>query len=85
MLFARARLNPRAPTTPTHYIRGLIIGYGLEILPINAEIAITAQSTLFTHGDPADRLIAATAIVHKTPLLTSDEKLRAVPGLETIW
>jgi PIN domain nuclease of toxin-antitoxin system len=85
MLFARARLNPRAPTTPTHYIRDLIIGYGLEVLPIEAEIAVTAQSTRFTHGNPADRLIGATAIVRKAPLLTMDEKLRAVPGLETIW
>ena len=49
------------------------------------DIAVTAQSTMFTHGDPADRLIGATAIVHRAPLLTIDEKLRAVPGLETIW
>jgi PIN domain nuclease of toxin-antitoxin system len=85
MLFARGRLNPRAPTTPAHYIRDLLIGYGLEVLPIEADIAVTAQSDLFTHGDPADRLIGATAIVHRVPLLTIDEKLQAVPGLKTIW
>jgi PIN domain nuclease of toxin-antitoxin system len=85
MLFVRGRLNPQAATTPSNYIRDLIIGYGLEIVPIDADIAVTAQSSKFPHGDPADRIIGATAIIHKVPLLTLDEKLRSVPGLSTIW
>ena len=85
MLFARGRLNAQAPTTPTEYIRDLIVGYGMEILPITPDIAVTAQAHSFAHGDPADRLIGATAMVHKAPLLTIDDKLRAIPGLETIW
>lgn len=84
MLFFRCRLNPRALMTPTDYIRDLIVGYGIEVLPITADIAVTAQSSLFVHGDPADRLIGATAMVHRAPLLTIDEQLRSVPGLETI-
>jgi PIN domain len=36
------------------------------------------SSTLITnHFDPADRIIAATAIQHKTALVTCDKKLRA--------
>lgn len=85
MLFARGRLNPRAKTTPRDYIDDLILGYGLEVLPITADVAATAQSALFEHGDPADRLIGASAIVHGVPLLTRDEKLRLIPSLETIW
>ena len=37
------------------------------------------------HGDPGDRLIAATALQLALPLVTADTKLRAMPGLKTIW
>ncbi len=36
-------------------------------------------------GDPADRMIAATALVRRVPLVTADEKLRAIDSLNTIW
>jgi PIN domain nuclease of toxin-antitoxin system len=36
-------------------------------------------------GDPADRLIAATALLRAVPLVTYDEKLRDVQHLPTIW
>jgi PIN domain nuclease of toxin-antitoxin system len=37
------------------------------------------------HGDPGDRLIAATALQLALPLVTADARLRALPGLRTIW
>jgi PIN domain nuclease of toxin-antitoxin system len=40
------------------------------------EIALLVAGELDTlHGDPADRFIAATAIVHDATLVTADEKL----------
>lgn len=36
-------------------------------------------------GDPADRMIAATALVLGVPLVTHDEKLRGIEYLKTIW
>jgi PIN domain nuclease of toxin-antitoxin system len=36
-------------------------------------------------GDPADRIIAATAIVLQAKLVTADKGLAAIPGLETVW
>jgi PIN domain nuclease of toxin-antitoxin system len=36
-------------------------------------------------GDPADRMIAATAILRGAPLVTQDEKLRSWAPLKTIW
>jgi PIN domain nuclease of toxin-antitoxin system len=85
MLFDRGRLNSQAVTTPKAYIDDLITGYGLKVLPITVEIAVIAQGAQFVHGDPADRLIAATVIQHKALLLSKDEKLRGLPGLETLW
>ncbi|WP_304054346.1 hypothetical protein [Nitrosomonas communis] len=37
---------------------------GLKILPLTPAIAGLAESSIVNHGDPADRLIAATAIAH---------------------
>ena len=50
---------------------------GFSLAPINADIALAAAalSTDFP-GDPADRLIAATAKVLDAPLVTADRKIR---------
>lgn len=39
----------------------------------------------FPHADPADRIIAATALSLGSALVTRDDKLRNYPHLQTIW
>jgi PIN domain nuclease of toxin-antitoxin system len=39
----------------------------------------------FPHADPADRIIAATALSLGAALVTKDERLRKYPHLKTIW
>lgn len=73
------------PVPTERYLKDLVLGLELEILPINVEIASLAQSPRFRHGDPADRLIGATALVHRTPLVSKDQKLGKVEGLSLIW
>jgi PIN domain nuclease of toxin-antitoxin system len=36
-------------------------------------------------GDPADRVIVATALVESAALVTRDRKIRKYAGLETVW
>lgn len=58
--------------------------YRLE--PITDDIAERAgQFDDAFPGDPADRLIAATALVRNARLVTYDDRLRAVQSLRTIW
>lgn len=58
----------------------------LHLEPVSADIAAVAGDFPEPmHGDPADRLIAATAVVLGMPLVTGDERLRANPSLRTIW
>jgi PIN domain nuclease of toxin-antitoxin system len=65
----------------------------MEVLPVTHEIAIRAAFLDWTvagrlHRDPCDRHIVATAIEHRLPLLTIDEKMHAltgVRGLRVIW
>lgn len=57
-----------------------------RIEPLSDEVAERAGQLGDTFpGDPADRMIAATALLSDVPLVTHDEKLRGVDYLKTIW
>jgi PIN domain nuclease of toxin-antitoxin system len=54
--------------------------------PITPEIAAFAvQLPSSFPKDPADRLIAATAMVEGAPLVTADERIRQAKVVRTIW
>ena len=54
--------------------------------PITPEIAAFAvQLPSGFPKDPADRLIAATAMVEGAPLVTADERIRRAKVVQTIW
>jgi PIN domain nuclease of toxin-antitoxin system len=58
----------------------------INLQPVSPEIALAAGD--FDEpfpGDPADRLIAATAWVAGAKLVTADERLRSVSMIETVW
>jgi PIN domain nuclease of toxin-antitoxin system len=58
----------------------------LRLEPVTPDIAALAgRFGEELHGDPGDRLIAATAISLALPLLSADRRLQAVAGLRTIW
>jgi PIN domain nuclease of toxin-antitoxin system len=83
MLFSAKRLV--MPVAPEDYMHDLVIGLELEVFAITPQIAVISQSEIFTHKDPADRLIAATALYHKADLISADKKLRSIPKLRVIW
>jgi PIN domain nuclease of toxin-antitoxin system len=56
-------------------LRTKLLGLGLRELPLTGEIAILAAELEGLHGEPADRIIAATAIAHDATLMTADDKL----------
>ena len=47
----------------------------VTLAPLTAEISTTSCQLPDFHGDPADRIIVATAIVLGIPLITADEKI----------
>lgn len=57
----------------------------VRVLPITPAIAALAQSDMFSHGDPANRLIGATALQQRASLISADERLRRIRELEVIW
>ncbi len=83
MLISRKRLDPVMDAR--QFLDDLISSRRLRVLPITPEIAVLSQSDMFSHGDPADRLIAATARLYQSPLVTSDTQLRKLKEVATIW
>ena len=83
MLVAKDRLDPGAELT--QFLHDMIQSRGLSVLPITPEIAALAQSAQFSHGDPADRIISATALYHKAKLVSADARLRKLKTLEVVW
>ncbi|MDT0496878.1 type II toxin-antitoxin system VapC family toxin [Algiphilus sp. W345] len=58
----------------------------LRFEPVTADIAqLAGEFDETMHGDPADRLIAATAACLNAPLVTADEKLRSYNKIKTLW
>lgn len=58
----------------------------LKLEPVTADIAQragTLESSL--PGDPADRIIVATAMQLQARLLTADDRLRESQPVETVW
>ena len=51
---------------------------------LTRQVAIESRRVQLVHDDPADRLIAASAIVHDLVLVTADERLLEAPGLRTL-
>jgi len=58
----------------------------VKFAPVTNSIAVRAVQLPGTlHADPADRIIAATAMINGSVLVTKDEKLANYPFLETLW
>ncbi len=85
LLFRKSRLVLPPQHTSASYMDDIVTSLELQILSITPAIAALAESGIIPHGDPGDRLIAATAIAHQAPLITADKKLHSIPGLRCIW
>jgi PIN domain nuclease of toxin-antitoxin system len=72
MLTAKRRL--RALKSAGEY-RSRILATGVQELPLTGDICVLAGELENLHADPADRLIAASAIAHDATLVTADERL----------
>lgn len=91
-LAAKGRLTLNL--TPHAILRGLENDPRFTLVPLSPQMAVTTFDLYSAgfHGDPADRMIYATALQLRLPLATADQKIRdfaaAAPGhlkVECIW
>ena len=75
MLASKERLQLDTPLT--HWLPTAAAPEIVTVLPLNTDVilALDALPTGF-HGDPADRIIVATARAHGLPLATRDGNIR---------
>ena len=58
----------------------------VELMPISPAIAIGAAGLPSAFpGDPADRLIVATALDQRVAIVTRDARIRRFAGVATVW
>lgn len=84
MLVQKGRLDPGAAVL--EFLQTALAFRELEVLGITPEIAaLSASLPSVRHHDPADRLIAATAVRYGASLVTADDRLRSAEGISTVW
>lgn len=52
-----------------------LLKQGVQELRVTGDIGILASGFSKFHGDPADRLVAATALQHSATLVTADQRI----------
>lgn len=72
MLVEKQRLTIK---TELEVWRAELLQTGLLEIPLRGTTAICAGQLRLFHGDPADRLLVATAIENAATLMTADEKI----------
>ena len=72
------------PENPSFFIPQVIQALSLTPLAIGFETAIAAATLPFIHRDPFDRLLAATAMQEKVPILGKD-RIMTEYGVEIFW
>ena len=83
-LAARGRISLDRP--PLQWMHDALALPRVDLLALTPAVAVKAAElpALFP-GDPADRLIAATAILDSALLITKDERMRESPTVRTAW
>ena len=68
---------------PEEYL-SLLLGAGVQALPVSVEHALAVAGLPWHHRDPFDRMLVAQASVEQATLVSSDDALRAY-GVAVIW
>lgn len=83
MLASRGRIT--LDRDPVAWMEDALAAERLELLPLTPAVAAASAVLADFHGDPADRLIVATALTHGATLLTRDERIRQSGAVKTVW
>lgn len=83
-MLVTGEIRPRG--TPVEWLREFVTTSGVAVRELTVEIAaVAAHLPSSFPSDPFDRVIAATAIVERLPLVTSDTRIQESRVVRTIW
>ena len=84
MLIKKGRVQ--IDITAASFINLFLQSRNISVIAISPEIAeLSANFETGINKDPADRIIAATAIIHSARLVTADKILLAAEMVDTLW
>ena len=84
MLVKKRRIE--IDSTPAHFLNLFLQSRNISVKTISPEIAeLSVNFGEDINNDPADRLIAATSIIHNARLVTADANLLNSELLDTLW
>lgn len=84
MLIKKGRIEVNS--TAANFLNLFLQSRNVSVQSISPEIAeLSVNFSSEINNDPADRIIAATSIIHNSQLVTSDQNLRASELLDTVW
>ena len=66
------------------WVKGSIRDLQLNEAFLTLEVAQELRFTMLGHRDPADRFLVATAKVYDLTLVTADERLLKIPGIQVL-
>ncbi len=81
LLVGNGRIVPAV--APNAFLRRFTAS--LQVLPIDPDIAAAVPGLALPHADPFDRVIVATALRHRLPLVTRDRAIRESGLVKVIW
>jgi len=84
MLIKKRRIE--IDSTATDFLNLFLQSRSISVQSISPEIAeLSVSFNADINKDPADRIIAATSIIHNAQLVTADQNLRNSELLDTLW
>ncbi|MEA1967758.1 MAG: type II toxin-antitoxin system VapC family toxin, partial [Thermodesulfobacteriota bacterium] len=84
MLIKKARIS--IDTSYQDFIKIVFLSNKYQFKGITPEIAeLSTSLPEEVNQDPADRIIAATSLIYKIPLVTTDKNLLNADSVKTIW
>ena len=69
---------------PWRWVRTALATRPMREFPLTHEVALRSRTVRLPHDDPADRFIAATAMVHGLTLVTADRTLLECPDIAVL-
>jgi PIN domain nuclease of toxin-antitoxin system len=82
VLIERGRVLVTA--SPRDWVERALRTVPMRECPLTNQVALASRSLSLEHEDPADRFLAATAIVFELTLLTADARLLAAAEVPTL-
>jgi PIN domain nuclease of toxin-antitoxin system len=74
----------KIPSNAIRWITNVAEKYRLTEIPVNSEIAVNSILLPQLHKDPCDRIIIATAHLHRFVIVTSDAHIKKYPKTKII-